>query len=335
MRILVTGAAGFIGFHLARRLLERGDEVVGLDNLNDYYDVSLKEARLAILRALDGFSFLRANIADRAAMEPLFAGARCDAIAHLAAQAGVRYSIENPRAYVDANVVGFTNVLEGARAQATGHLVFASTSSVYGINTVMPFCERDNTDHPISMYSATKKANEAMAHAYAHLFRIPTTGLRFFTVYGPWGRPDMALFRFTRAILAGEKLPVFNEGRMVRDFTYVDDIVEGIVRVIDRPAAPDPAWDPESPRADTSTAPWRLYNIGNSQRIDLIRYIRALETALGLEARLELLPMQAGDVAATEADTSSLEQATGFRPSMPVEEGVRRFVSWYREYYHA
>jgi UDP-glucuronate 4-epimerase len=335
MRILVTGAAGFIGFHLARRLLERGDEVVGLDNLNDYYDVSLKEARLAILRALDGFSFLRANIADRAAMEPLFAGARCDAIAHLAAQAGVRYSIENPRAYVDANVVGFTNVLEGARAQGTGHLVFASTSSVYGINTVMPFCERDNTDHPISMYSATKKANESMAHAYAHLFRIPTTGLRFFTVYGPWGRPDMALFRFTRAILAGEKLPVFNEGRMVRDFTYVDDIVEGIVRVIDRPAAPDPAWDPESPRADTSTAPWRLYNIGNSQRIDLIRYIRALETALGLEARLELLPMQAGDVAATEADTSSLEQATGFRPSMPVEEGVRRFVSWYREYYHA
>jgi len=335
MRILVTGAAGFIGFHLARRLLERGDEVVGLDNLNEYYDVSLKEARLAILRALGGFSFLRANIADRAAMEPLFAGARCDAIAHLAAQAGVRYSIENPRAYVDANVVGFTNVLEGARAQGTGHLVFASTSSVYGINTVMPFCERDNTDHPISMYSATKKANEAMAHAYAHLFRIPTTGLRFFTVYGPWGRPDMALFRFTRAILAGEKLPVFNEGRMVRDFTYVDDIVEGIVRVIDRPAAPDPAWDPESPRADTSTAPWRLYNIGNSQRIDLIRYIRALETALGLEARLELLPMQAGDVAATEADTSSLEQATGFRPSMPVEEGVRRFVSWYREYYHA
>ena len=335
MRILVTGAAGFIGFHLARRLLERGDEVVGLDHLNDYYDVSLKEARLAMLRALDGFSFLRASVADRAAMEQLFAGARCDAIAHLAAQAGVRYSLENPRAYVDANVVGFTNVLEGARAQGTGHLVFASTSSVYGINTVMPFSERDNTDHPISMYSATKKANEAMAHAYAHLFRIPSTGLRFFTVYGPWGRPDMALFRFTRAILAGEKLPVFNEGRMVRDFTYVDDIVEGIVRVIDRPAAPDPAWDPEHPRADTSTAPWRLYNIGNRQRIDLMRYIRALESALGLEARLELLPMQAGDVVATEADTSSLEQATGFRPSMPVEEGVRRFVAWYREYYPA
>ena len=335
MRILVTGAAGFIGFHLARRLLERGDEVVGLDNLNDYYDVSLKEARLAILRELTGFSFVRANVADRAAMESLFAGARCDAIAHLAAQAGVRYSLENPRAYVDANVVGFTNVLEGARAQATGHLVFASTSSVYGINTAMPFSERDNTDHPISMYSATKKANEAMAHAYAHLFRIPSTGLRFFTVYGPWGRPDMALFRFTRAILAGEKLPVFNEGRMVRDFTYVDDIVEGIVRVIDRPAAPDPAWNPESPRADTSTAPWRLYNIGNRQRIDLLRYIRALEAALGLEARLELLPMQAGDVVGTEADTSSLEQATGFRPSMPVEEGVRRFVAWYREYYRA
>ena len=337
MNILVTGAAGFIGFHLAKALLERGDVVIGIDNVNDYYDPALKRDRIAKLRENHGnaFQFLELDFADADALERALERSEFDRIAHLGAQAGVRYSIENPRAYVDANVVGFTNVLEGARAQGAGHLVFASTSSVYGINTVMPFSERDNTDHPISMYSATKKANEAMAHAYAHLFRIPSTGLRFFTVYGPWGRPDMALFRFTRAILAGEKLPVFNEGRMVRDFTYVDDIVEGIVRVIDRPAAPDPAWNPESPRADTSTAPWRLYNIGNRQRIDLLRYIRALEAALGLEARLELLPMQAGDVAGTEADTSSLEQATGFRPSMPVEEGVRRFVAWYREYYLA
>ena len=333
MRILVTGAAGFIGFHLSRRLLERGDGVVGLDNLNDYYDPSLKEARLALLRESPRFQFIRADLADRAAMETTFAGGRFDAIVNLAAQAGVRYSIENPRAYVDANVSGFLNVLEGARHHGTGHLVFASTSSIYGINTAMPFSEGQNTDHPVSLYAATKKANEAMAHSYAHLFGVPCTGLRFFTVYGPWGRPDMALFKFTRGIVAGEPIPVFNEGRMIRDFTYVDDIVEGIVRVVDRPAAPDPAWSGDRPRADTSSAPWRVFNIGNNQRVELMTYIRAIEDALGKKAKLDLLPMQAGDVAATEADTSALEAATGFRPATPVAEGVARFVKWYLEYY--
>ena len=333
--ILVTGAAGFIGSHLCARLLERGDRVVGLDNLNDYYDVSLKEARLERLRKHPAFGFAHTDLTDRAALAPVFASTRFDAIVNLAAQAGVRYSIENPHAYVDANVTGFLNILEGARAQSVGHLVYASTSSVYGINTGMPFDEDQNTDHPISMYSATKKANEAMAHAYAHLFGIPCTGLRFFTVYGPWGRPDMALFKFTKGILAGERIPVFNEGRMIRDFTYVDDIVEGIVRVIDRPAAPDPEWDGATPRAATSSAPWRIYNIGNNHRIELLRYIRALEGALGMKAQLDLLPMQAGDVLATEADTTALESATGFRPATPVEEGVKRFVQWYREYYRA
>jgi UDP-glucuronate 4-epimerase len=333
--VLVTGSAGFIGSHLCARLLGRGDRVVGLDNLNDYYDVSLKEARLEWLRKHPGFQFTRADLTDRPSMTNTFAGARFDAIVNLAAQAGVRYSIENPHAYVDANITGFLNVLEGARAQSVGHLIYASTSSVYGINTGMPFGEDQNTDHPISMYSATKKANEAMAHAYAHLFGIPCTGLRFFTVYGPWGRPDMALFKFTKGILAGERIPVFNEGRMIRDFTYVDDIVEGIVRVIDRPAAPDPEWNGAQPRAATSSAPWRIYNIGNNQRIELMRYIRALEDALGVKAKLDLLPMQAGDVLATEADTTALEAATGFRPATPVEEGVKRFVQWYREYYRA
>jgi UDP-glucuronate 4-epimerase len=331
--ILVTGAAGFIGSHLCARLLERGDRVLGLDNLNDYYDVSLKEARLERLRKHPAFQFTRTDLTDRASLATVFGGARFDVVVNLAAQAGVRYSIENPHAYVDANVTGFLNVLEGARAQSVGHLVYASTSSVYGINTGMPFGEDQNTDHPISMYSATKKANEAMAHAYAHLFGIPCTGLRFFTVYGPWGRPDMALFKFTRGILAGDRIPVFNEGRMIRDFTYVDDIVEGIVRVVDRPAVPDPEWNGAQPRAATSTAPWRLYNIGNNQRIELMRYIRALEDALGRKAKLDLLPMQAGDVLATEADTTALEAATGFRPATPVEEGVKRFVQWYREYY--
>jgi UDP-glucuronate 4-epimerase len=333
--VLVTGAAGFIGSHLCARLLGRADSVVGLDNLNDYYDVSLKEARLEWLRKQPGFQFTRADLTDRPSVTNIFAGGRFDAIVNLAAQAGVRYSIENPHAYVDANITGFLNVLEGARAQSVSHLIYASTSSVYGINTGMPFGEDQNTDHPISMYSATKKANEAMAHAYAHLFGIPCTGLRFFTVYGPWGRPDMALFKFTKGILGGERIPVFNEGRMIRDFTYVDDIVEGIVRVIDRPAAPDPEWNGAQPRAGTSSAPWRIYNIGNNQRIELMRYIRALEDALGVKAKLDLLPMQAGDVLATEADTSALEAATGFRPATPVEEGVKRFVQWYREYYRA
>jgi UDP-glucuronate 4-epimerase len=318
VKILVTGAAGFIGYHLARRLLERGDDVVGVDNLNAYYDVGLKEARLARLRESARFSFERADLADRAAMERLFAaGGRFDAIVNLAAQAGVRYSIENPRAYVEANIVGFLNILEGARRHGTGHLVFASTSSVYGLGTELPYREDADTDHPVSLYAATKKADEVMAHAYAHLFGIPATGLRFFTVYGPWGRPDMALFKFTRGILAGTPIPVFNEGRMVRDFTYIDDIIEGVVRVIERPA------------------PYRVFNIGNHERVELMRYIHAIEAALGRKAELELLPMQPGDVLATEADTSALEALTGFRPATPVEEGVRRFVDWYLGYYGA
>ncbi|HXN16568.1 MAG TPA: NAD-dependent epimerase [Usitatibacter sp.] len=333
MKILVTGAAGFIGFHLAKRLLARGEAVVGLDNMNAYYDVALKEARLAKLNALPGFEFARANLTDGKAMTQVFARGNFDAIVNLAAQAGVRYSLENPHAYVDANVTGFLNILEGARAHGTGHLVFASTSSIYGLDTKLPYEESENTDHPVSLYAATKKANEAMAHAYAHLFRIPSTGLRFFTVYGPWGRPDMALFKFTKAILAGEPIPVFNQGRMVRDFTYVDDIVEGVVRVIDRPAAPDPHWHGDHPDPATSSAPWRIFNIGNHQRVELMRYIQALESALGRKAKLELLPMQAGDVPATEADTTALEQATGFKPATPVEEGIERFVSWYCDYY--
>jgi UDP-glucuronate 4-epimerase len=333
MRILVTGAAGFIGFHLSRALLARGDSVLGVDNLNAYYDVTLKEARLEQLDAADGFERVRADIADRAAMEMIFSNGRFDAIVNLAAQAGVRYSIENPRAYVHANVSGFMNVLEGARHGGTDHLVFASTSSVYGLNASLPLEETQNTDHPVSLYAATKKANEAMAHSYAHLFRMPCTGLRFFTVYGPWGRPDMALFKFTRGILAGESIPVFNEGKMVRDFTYIDDIVEGVIRVIDRPAKSNPRWDAKDPDAATSSAPWRIYNIGNHRRVELMTYIRAIEAAVGKKAKLDLLPMQAGDMLATEADTSALHEATGFKPATPVEEGVRRFVEWYRGYY--
>jgi UDP-glucuronate 4-epimerase len=333
MKILVTGAAGFIGFHLAERLLHRGDTVVGLDNLNAYYDVSLKEARLARLRAHERFEFVHADLADRKAMAELFSRDRLDAVTNLAAQAGVRHSIDNPHAYIDANVIGFMNVLEGARHHATGHLVFASTSSIYGLNSRLPFDEHQNTDHQASLYAATKKANEAMAHSYAHLFGVRSTGLRFFTVYGPWGRPDMALFKFTKGILAGEPIPVFNEGKMVRDFTYVDDIVEGVIRVIDRPAESNPHWDARNPDAATSSAPWRIYNIGNHRRVELMTYIRALESALGRKAMLELLPMQAGDVLATEADTRELEAAIGFKPKTPVEEGIKKFVAWYREFY--
>ena len=333
MRILVTGAAGFIGYHLAHRLLERGDDVVGVDNLNPYYDVSLKEARLARLVDAKGFDFERVDIADRAAMKRLFERGAFDAIVNLAAQAGVRYSLVNPQAYVEANVAGFMNVLEGARHSGTKHLVFASTSSIYGLNTSLPFNEAQNTDHPVSLYAATKKANEAMAHAYADLYGIPCSGLRFFTVYGPWGRPDMALFKFTKGILAGEPIPVFNEGRMVRDFTYISDIVEGVVRVIDRPATADKLWDAGDPAPATSAAPWRIYNIGNNQRVELMDYIRAIEEALGMKAKLEMLPMQAGDVMATEADTRALEEFTGFRPKTSVREGVKRFVEWYRDYY--
>lgn len=335
MNILVTGAAGFIGSALALRLLERGDRVVGLDNLNDYYDVNLKEARLARLRAHAGFEFEKADIADRERMARLFAERRFDAVMHLAAQAGVRYSIENPGAYIDANLVGFANVIEGARRAGVGHFVFASSSSVYGANAKLPFAEDDNIDHPVSLYAATKKANELIAHSYAHLYRLPCTGLRFFTVYGPWGRPDMALFKFTRGILAGEAIPVFNRGEMVRDFTYVDDIVEGVVRVIDRPAQADPAWTPIAPRPSSSNAPYRIYNIGNNQPVKLMRYIEVLERSLGKKAKLDLLPLQAGDVPETIADVSRLEAAVGFKPATPIEAGIARFVEWYRSYYKA
>jgi UDP-glucuronate 4-epimerase len=333
MHILITGAAGFIGSALALRLLERGERVTGLDNLNDYYEVRLKEARLARTTGRAGFRFVRADITDAAALRGLFAGERFDAVVHLAAQAGVRYSLTHPQAYIDSNLVGFGHILEGCRHGGVEHLVFASSSSVYGANQRLPFSEHDNVDHPVSLYAATKKANELMAHAYAHLYGLPCTGLRFFTVYGPWGRPDMALFKFTRGILAGEPLPVFNRGKMVRDFTYIDDIVDGVVRVVDQPASPDAAWNGERPDSARSSAPWRIYNIGNHQPVELMRYIEVLETCLGRKALLDLQPMQPGDVPATYADIAELQAATGFRPVTPVEVGVRRFVEWYREYY--
>ncbi|HTQ75633.1 MAG TPA: NAD-dependent epimerase [Burkholderiales bacterium] len=333
MKVLVTGAAGFIGSTLAHRLLDRGDQVVGIDNLNDYYDVRLKEARLDRLRPRAGFSFQKLDIVERGAMDELFSASKFDAVAHLAAQAGVRYSIENPSAYVDANLVGFLHVLEGCRHSRVGHLVFASSSSVYGANTRLPFSEHDNVDHPVSLYAATKKANELMAHSYASLYGMPCTGLRFFTVYGPWGRPDMALFKFTEGILAGRAIPVFNRGEMVRDFTYVDDIVEGVIRTVDRPARPAAGWSGEHPDSATSYAPWRIFNIGNNRPVKLMRYIEVLEECLGKKARLELLPMQAGDVPATSADVSELERAVGYRPQTPIEVGVRRFAEWYQSYY--
>ncbi len=335
MRYLVTGAAGFIGSFVSRALLDRGDEVVGLDNLNDYYDVQLKRDRLARLTAESGFRFEQLELADRPAITTLFKEGAFDAVIHLAAQAGVRYSIEHPEAYVDSNLVGFGNILEGCRHAGVKHLVYASSSSVYGANTKLPFSEHDPVDHPLSLYAATKKANELMAHCYAHLYRLPTTGLRFFTVYGPWGRPDMALFLFTKKLLAGEPIQVFNEGKMVRDFTFVDDIVEGIVRVADRPADPDPAWQGDMPDPATSTAPYRVFNIGNSDPVELMRYIKALESALGVPAKLELLPMQPGDVPATAADVRALESAVGFRPATSVEDGIAKFVEWYRSYYQA
>lgn len=333
MNILVTGAAGFIGAALSLRLLARGDRVVGLDNLNDYYDVRLKEARLARLRASPHFEFEKIDIADREAMAGLFSRHRFDAIMHLAAQAGVRYSIENPAAYVDANLVGFGNIIEGARRSEVGHFVYASSSSVYGANARLPFAEDDNVDHPVSLYAATKKANELMAHSYAHLYRLPCTGLRFFTVYGPWSRPDMAMIKFARGILAGQTIPVFNRGEMVRDFTYVDDIVEGVVRVIDRPAQADPAWSALAPKPSSSNAPYRVYNIGNNRPVKLMRYIEVLEQCLGKKAKLDLLPLQAGDVLETIADISQLEAAVGFKPATPIEVGIARFAEWYRSYY--
>ena len=330
MHVMITGAAGFIGSTLAKRLLERGDTVTGVDNLNDYYDVSLKEARLARLTSSSHFSFIKADIADRDVISALFAGNTFDSVVNLAAQAGVRYSIENPAAYIDANLVGFGNILEGCRHNGIGHLVYASSSSVYGSNTKLPFSEKDNVDHPISLYAASKKANELMAHAYAHLYGLPTTGLRFFTVYGPWGRPDMALFKFTKGILEGQPIPVYNRGQMVRDFTYVDDIVEGVIRVLDQP--PGKCGGASEPDRSAS-APWRIYNIGNSSRVQLMDYIQALEKALGRKATLELLPMQDGDVPATQADVSALESDFGYRPQVDVEEGIKRFVEWYRSYY--
>jgi UDP-glucuronate 4-epimerase len=333
MTVLVTGAAGFIGFHVARRLLDRGDAVVGLDNLNDYYDVSLKEARLAILICHPSFRFAKLDVADRSGTAALFKDERLARVVHLAAQAGVRYSLQNPHAYVDSNLVGFTNILEGCRHGGVEHLVYASSSSVYGGNTRLPFSEHDNIDHPVSLYAATKKANELMAHTYSHLYRLPTTGLRFFTVYGPWGRPDMALFLFTRAILEGRPIEVFNHGNMVRDFTYIDDIVEGVVRVLDRAAEPDPVFDSARPDPGTSNAPYRVFNIGNSRPTTLTDYIEALEAALGRTAERNYLPMQPGDVPATGANTDELDAWVGFKPSTPVREGVRRFVEWYREHY--
>jgi UDP-glucuronate 4-epimerase len=333
MHILVTGAAGFIGFHTSQKLLARGDTVTGLDNLNDYYEVSLKEARLAQLEAQPNFSFARASLEDREALEALFANNKFDAVINLAAQAGVRYSLENPHAYIDSNIVGFTNILECCRHHEVGHLVYASSSSVYGMNSAMPFSVHDNVDHPISLYAASKKANELMAHTYSHLYGLPTTGLRFFTVYGPWGRPDMALFLFTKAIMAGEPIKVFNEGKMQRDFTYIDDIVEGVVRVMDQPAAPNPNWNSAEPDPGTSSAPYRIFNIGNNNPVQLMDYIAAVENALGQKAEMELLPMQPGDVPATYADIEALEAAVGYRPGTPIEEGVSRFIDWYRAYY--
>ncbi|NNF17358.1 MAG: NAD-dependent epimerase [Gammaproteobacteria bacterium] len=333
MKILVTGAAGFIGSHVARKLLERGDEVVGLDNLSDYYDVNLKKARLQTLEDLPNFTFELVDLADRAAMEAVFARYGFARVIHLAAQAGVRYSIENPHAYVDSNLVGFIHVLEGCRHHGIEHLVYASTSSVYGAHTNMPFSVKESVDHPLTLYAATKKANELMAHSYSSLYGLPTTGLRFFTVYGPWGRPDMALFLFTRNILAGEPIDVFNYGKHRRDFTYVDDIVEGVVRTNDQVACADSAWDSDHPDPSRSCAPYRVYNIGNNEPVELLKYIEVLENCLGTKAKLNKLPLQLGDVPDTYADVTELIEDVGYRPQTSVEDGVAQFVKWYRSYH--
>lgn len=333
MRILVTGVAGFIGSHTALRLLARGDRVLGIDNLNDYYDVNLKKMRLARLSGQVGFEFIEMDISDRPAMAALFARQKIDRVVHLAAQAGVRYSIENPHAYVDSNLVGFVNVLEGCRHAEVAHLVYASSSSVYGANERLPFSVHDNIDHPLSLYAATKKANELMAHTYSSLYQLPTTGLRFFTVYGPWGRPDMALFKFTKNMLADEPIDVFNYGKHRRDFTYIDDIVEGVIRTLDHTAALNPQWDGAKPDPGTSKAPWRVYNIGNSQPVELLTYIHCIEQALGKKAILNLLPLQPGDVPDTFADVADLVADVGYKPTTPVETGVARFIDWYRDYY--
>ncbi len=333
VRVLVTGAAGFIGFHLSQRLLTRGDEVVGVDNLNNYYDVSLKKDRLAQFQEKPGFSFYKLDLADREGIEQLFAEQSFDIVVNLAAQAGVRYSLTNPHAYVDRNLVGFVNVLEGCRHSGVKHLVFASSSSVYGANTKTPFSVHDNVDHPVSLYAATKKANELMAHTYSHLYSLPTTGLRFFSVYGPWGRPDMALFLFTKAMLAGQPIDVFNYGKMQRDFTYIDDIVEGVVRVADKIPEPNSNWSGDAPDPGTSKAPYKLYNIGNNQPVELMHFIETLENCLGIKANKNMLPIQPGDVPATYADIDDLVHDVGFKPSTPIEVGIERFLKWYRSYY--
>ncbi|MEJ2479670.1 MAG: NAD-dependent epimerase [Acidihalobacter sp.] len=333
MRVLITGSAGFIGSALALRLLERGDEVIGVDNLNDYYDVELKRARLARTAGHANYTDIRADIADRGAMEEVFAEHRPQRVVNLAAQAGVRYSLENPHAYVETNLVGFANILEGCRHYDVEHLVYASSSSVYGANTHMPFSVHDNVDHPVSLYAASKKANELMAHTYSHLYGLPTTGLRFFTVYGPWGRPDMALFLFTRKILSGEPIDVFNYGKHRRDFTYIDDIVEGVIRTLDHVARPNPDWSGDAPDSATSRAPYRIYNIGNNQPVELMHYIEVLEQHLGREAEKNLLPLQPGDVPDTYADVSDLVADVGYQPTTSVEDGIGRFVRWYKDYY--
>ena len=333
MKVLITGAAGFIGMHCALRLLDRGDEVVGVDDLNDYYDVTLKQVRLDRLTSYANFDFIRASIEDKTAMDDLFARHRPQRVINLAAQAGVRYSLENPHAYVDANLQGFMNILEGCRHHDVEHLVYASSSSVYGGNTTMPFSESHSVDHPVSLYAATKKANELMAHTYSHLYGLPVSGLRFFTVYGPWGRPDMALFKFAKAMRDGQPIDVYNHGRMVRDFTYIDDIVEGVIRVLDKVATPDPAFDPAVPNPGTAAVPYRLFNIGNGQPTPLMDYIAALEKALGVTAKKNMMDMQPGDVPATSADTAALRDWVGFAPDTPVEVGVARFVEWYVQYY--
>ncbi|RXR00894.1 NAD-dependent epimerase [Pseudoxanthomonas composti] len=333
MRVLVTGAAGFIGSHLSQRLLARGDEVFGYDNLNDYYDPTLKQARLDRLLPQAGFRFAKGALEDRAALEAAFDAFKPQRVVNLAAQAGVRYSLENPQAYIDSNIVGFVNILEACRHRGVEHLVYASSSSVYGSNRKMPFAVEDSVDHPVSLYAATKKSNELMAHTYSHLFGLPTTGLRFFTVYGPWGRPDMALFLFTKRILAGQPIDVFNHGRHSRDFTYIDDIVEGVIRTLDTVPGPDPSYDPLQPTPATSSAPYRLYNIGNHSPVELLRYIQVLEECLGRKAEMNLLPLQPGDVPDSYADVQALRRDTGYAPSTPVETGVRNFVEWYRAYY--
>ncbi len=332
-KYLVTGAAGFIGSSVSRRLLDRGDQVVGLDNLNDYYDVRLKKDRLERLASQQRFAFRQIELADRAAMSSLFQEQGFDIVVHLAAQAGVRYSLENPHAYVDSNLVGFVNILEGCRHHSVRHLVYASSSSVYGANTDMPFSVHHNVDHPVSLYAATKKANELMAHTYSHLYGLPTTGLRFFTVYGPWGRPDMALFKFTKAILQDRPIDVYNHGKMRRDFTYIDDIVEGVVRVADRLPEPNSAWSGATPDPGTSRAPYKIYNIGNNQPVELMHFIEALEKCLDREAQKNMMPMQLGDVPETYADVDDLMRDVDFRPATPIEEGIAKFVEWYREYY--